>query len=496
MRQEAIGLRIRERRRELGIRQNALAARIGVSAAYLNLIESNKRGIGGALLTAIGAELGLTLDQLDGSAERRLRETLEEMAATPELRVDAAPPAGAEELIARAPAWARLAARSYRKWRDAAEEVEAIADRLSHDPALSAAVHAMLTEVTALRSTSEILAEGGEIDAGQRARFEQIMFDQSSRLAESGGALAAYFDQTAETRRRRTPHIDAEEALASVDGLDARIEDLAAAALRRLAERAPALAGGDLAAMLEMNLRRAPATPLEAGWTERRDVLALLFAEDAFAGERAALIADAQAADAPDAADGVADFVPDPNPEIETLMDEELTRRMADALLLPAARLAPLGRRLGWDVEALARAADGDVALAMRRIACLGPPDGPRAAHISVDASGRILSRRGALDLTPRARLIDCPLWPAHRAGPGRSLAAPLRDAEDARSFAVAMGRIDGMGAEMLILDMPAAAESVYAAAAAGRPAEVGAECRICGHAACPWRREPSVLET
>ncbi|MEO0361936.1 MAG: helix-turn-helix transcriptional regulator, partial [Pseudomonadota bacterium] len=50
MQHRATGLRIREKRRELGVKQNALAARVGVSAAYLNLIESNKRGVGGALL--------------------------------------------------------------------------------------------------------------------------------------------------------------------------------------------------------------------------------------------------------------------------------------------------------------------------------------------------------------------------------------------------------------------------------------------------------------
>ncbi|MEM8754971.1 MAG: short-chain fatty acyl-CoA regulator family protein, partial [Pseudomonadota bacterium] len=137
----------------------------------------------------------------------------------------------------------------------------------------------------------------------------------------------------------------------------------------------------------------------------------------------------------------------------------------------------------------------GDVALAMRRVACLGALGGPRAAHVAVDASGGILTRRGAIDLTPRSRRLDCPVWPVHRAPPGRPLASPVRDPEDVRALAVAWARRDGMSADMLIFDPAAAAASVYAALAAGKPADVGPDCRICAHQACRWRREPSVLE-
>ncbi|MEM8755645.1 MAG: helix-turn-helix transcriptional regulator, partial [Pseudomonadota bacterium] len=366
MQHRATGLRIREKRRELGVKQNALAARVGVSAAYLNLIESNKRGVGGALLAAIGKELGLTLDQLDGTAERRLRETLEEMARDPELAapdLSEARPGATEEYIARYPAWARLTARLHGKWREATETAEAMSDRLSHDPALSAAVHAMLTEITALRSTSEILAEPDrperpEMDAAQRRRFEQIMFEQSSRLAETGAALAAYFDEAAETRRRRTPAIDAEEALDALEDLDARIEDLAIDARARLGERAPDVASGDLVALLEAAVARPPDLPAEAGWLERRDALALSLARAFFAAEFGALIEDAHRAAGPRRAEAAAP-ADRTAPETEAAMRDELARRLADALTLPAERLLPLGRSLGWDVEALGRAVDG-----------------------------------------------------------------------------------------------------------------------------------------
>ncbi|MGD8420382.1 MAG: helix-turn-helix transcriptional regulator, partial [Gammaproteobacteria bacterium] len=50
MKRNILGPRIRERRRELGVTQADMARQVEISASYLNLIEHNKRDIGGALL--------------------------------------------------------------------------------------------------------------------------------------------------------------------------------------------------------------------------------------------------------------------------------------------------------------------------------------------------------------------------------------------------------------------------------------------------------------
>ena len=71
-----IGLRISTRRKALGVSQAALARAVGVSPSYLNLIEANKRQVGGALLQRIAAELGIERDELTGEAEHRLMPTL------------------------------------------------------------------------------------------------------------------------------------------------------------------------------------------------------------------------------------------------------------------------------------------------------------------------------------------------------------------------------------------------------------------------------------
>ena len=112
MRRTIVGTRIRERRRALGVTQVELSRRIGISASYLNLIERNKRGIAGPLLRRAAAALELGLEELDGAAERRLLEALDEIAHAPELAGLGVEAASAGELIGRYPGWARALAAS------------------------------------------------------------------------------------------------------------------------------------------------------------------------------------------------------------------------------------------------------------------------------------------------------------------------------------------------------------------------------------------------
>lgn len=475
------GLRIRERRRDLGIKQIDLAARVGVSAPYLNLIERNKRTINGALLARIGAELDMTLDQLDGTAERRLRERLQDAIADAPTARGKALNDQLDELVTRFPDWARTILSLHSRMEDATAAEDAMADRLTHDPALGSAVHNMLTEITALRSTSEILTEGGAMPEAQRHRFETIMFEQSSRLATTGASLADYFDNTAQARRRRTPHIRAEEALTAVEDIGRRIEDIADT-IRRQLEKTQQGGGADLVALMEAALPHPVDLPDEAGFLERRDAMALIIA----AAQKTSFDPILTIA-----------FKEEPQaltPDVRAQAERELSRRIADALILPAWRILSLGKKHGWDVEVLTRAADGDTALALRRVAVLYDLGGPRAAHLTVDASGRILSRRGTLDLTPPSRVIDCPVWPVHRAPPDTVSVTPIRLSEDVRALALAKASDGGMRADMLLLDTTSASASVYAAASQGRPALVGTECRICPWKDCQWRREAAVV--
>ena len=75
------GSRIRERRVMAGQKQADLAKRIGISASYLNLIEHNRRRIGGKLLMAISGALGVEATLLTEGAEAAQIAALREAAA-------------------------------------------------------------------------------------------------------------------------------------------------------------------------------------------------------------------------------------------------------------------------------------------------------------------------------------------------------------------------------------------------------------------------------
>ncbi|HZY16143.1 MAG TPA: helix-turn-helix transcriptional regulator, partial [Ramlibacter sp.] len=78
-----IGARLRQRRKTLGVTQAALAARVGISASYLNLIEADRRNIGGALLKQLAEALGAPIEDFGGAAQRRLVQAAGEVAAEP-----------------------------------------------------------------------------------------------------------------------------------------------------------------------------------------------------------------------------------------------------------------------------------------------------------------------------------------------------------------------------------------------------------------------------
>ena len=72
--------------------------------------------------------------------------------------------------------------------------VEALSDRLSHDPKLAASVHELLSTAAAIRSTASILADDKKITTEWRDRFHGNLDQDSRRLAESSKALVNYLD--------------------------------------------------------------------------------------------------------------------------------------------------------------------------------------------------------------------------------------------------------------------------------------------------------------
>ena len=243
------GSRIRARRIDIGMKQARLAEVCGISASYLNLIEHNRRRIGGKLLTDLAQALGVAPQSLSEGADAALLDTLRVASgADPKAEAETG---RAEEFAGRFPGWARLVAEQARRIASLDRTVETLNDRLTHDPFLSASLHDVLSTVTAIRSASAILADDEAVDPEWQARFHRNIFEDSQRLADAAQGLVAYLDAGGDTERSVAApqeelelwlegqgyHVaDLERALApEVESLVARAEVLTSPAARSLA---------------------------------------------------------------------------------------------------------------------------------------------------------------------------------------------------------------------------------------------------------------------
>ena len=208
------GTRIRERRSISGMRQAELARQVGISASYLNLIEHNRRRIGGKLLIDIAQVLGVEPSMLTEGAEAALIATLREAAA--DVSVTTAETDRADEFAGRFPGWAEVLALEHRRVASLERTVETLSDRLTHDPHLAASLHEVLSTAASIRSTASILAETGELETEWRDRFHRNLNEDSLRLADSSKSLVSYLDENDQGEDKRgAPREEAEAFLAA-----------------------------------------------------------------------------------------------------------------------------------------------------------------------------------------------------------------------------------------------------------------------------------------
>jgi len=164
-----IGRTVRRLRVGKNLTQQTLAARLGISASYLNLIEHDQRGVTASLLIKLADTLGVDFSALSGTAERQLEAQLREVFADPLLAAETVPDADIAHLAAASPAAARAVLALYRAWRVAHEDSAGIElpsgrrillpteevrdyfnEHQNHFPALEAAAEALSAELAAV----------------------------------------------------------------------------------------------------------------------------------------------------------------------------------------------------------------------------------------------------------------------------------------------------------------------------------------------------------
>ena len=450
------GTRIRERRTVQGIKQADLARSIGISASYLNLIEHNRRRIGGKLLLDIAAALKVEVQALTEGAEAALLGILGEAALSAGL--PAAEAARAEAFAGRFPAWAEALAEGQRRVVALERTVETLSDRMAHDPHLASAMHELLSTAAAVRSTAEILAAEGPLEPEWQDRFHANLDADSLRLARSAQTLAAYLEQTKGPATAAGSPQEEVEAWLAVRGF-----------------HFPSLEGGS-----EAGPDAGPDAGPEAGPDSAAQVLAQVLAQD---GQ---LLSEA------------ARFI----------LRGVLEQVRSDAAVLPLERLEAVlagaapdpvsPDPVSPDPASLARALGVPVVVVLRRLAAL--PD-LGAGLVVCDRSGTVIFRKSVDGFSVPRFDSCCPLWPLFGAlgAPGVVIHERVGqlgrgqlqfDAYATTDLSVVAGYNTPAPARGVMLLMPAPAGDASVAARA-----VGATCRICPQERCAARREPSILQ-
>lgn len=500
-----VGFRLREQRRKRGLTQAALAAEVGISASYLNLIEHGRREVAGALLRRLAGVVGIDLEALSGVEDDRLVNELAEIAADPRMQDLHLEPGAAQEIVGRHVGWGRALVRLHRANGSAILLAETLADRLAHDSELVQASHALITRITSVRAFAEILSEHADLEVGRRRRFTAMLAEESERL---GNAAKVLFERLSDTGPDPTPATPAQEVddfiidrrnyFPALEEAAARMSaGLPAAGLEavlraRLVERhgvgieAPAAESEPARPAGEPSpIRFAIGTPPATVRFEMARRL-FLFEERALLDR---LVADRRLT----------------SPEARRRAREALAGYGAGALLLPYDPFRDAAEQSRYDLDRLAALFDASFEQVCHRLVTLRRPgaEGIPFAFLRVDPAGNISKRFGLPNLRLPRHGGACPLWAIYRAfqTPGALATQRLR-LPDRREFLFiartvirpsadygAAGRIHSV---MIGCDAVHAARIVYGRT--GIALEGGINCHLCPRQQCPQRAFPSAL--
>ena len=517
-----IGLKIRECRKEIGLSQTELAGRIGISVSYLNLIEHNKRSIGGRLLRRVAEELAVGLEVLDGATERRLAGDLSEVVTDPlfdQIRLD---PQAIDSLVGRYPGWAQALVTLHRAFLDRSHAMHALADRLNHDPFLGDAIHRILTNVSAIRSISEILTSVDDVDAEQQRRFHTILSEESARLSSAAQGLSTFFDKAHTATRSTTPAEEVDDFVLENHNHFPTLEAAAEGLLKRL-DAPPRQLEERMLERLELDHHvtvsrvgpederlRSARDPLRYSQHARRLILldsapaatrrfavARLLARLAFRAEIEEIIADSATLTTPAARERAA---------------IALQSYCAGAALLPYDRFLEEAARARYDIDLLRRTYGASVEQVCHRLVTLRRPgaEGIPFAFMRSDPAG-FVTKRFPLPNLPLPRYGGaCPLWAVYQAFQAPdSVVRQLAEFPSGDRFlfvarAVAKGDT-AYGQPRRLLSIMLACDALYADQvvygdrldlSAGAPADrVGATCRLCARDDCPQRQEDVIIK-
>lgn len=505
------GIQIRRKRLAGGLSQAALARAVGISATYLNLIENNKRAIGGRLLLRIGERLGLDLDQLSGVSETRSLQAIEELLADPAMRGIDMDQAAIRDLVARFPEAGLALTRLFRLYQDASTNIESYLHRLRSDPLLSQMLHQVLNQISAIRSVAEILGNEPDLAEADEKRFVATIGRESEDLTSAVRSLVDYFDRTASAEKPISPLADLDEAIIAHRNHFPELED---AADQLLAGFPQGLLSSDA---LEQALKLRFAVTCEV--VESGSPMAHRYRFDSEAGllqfrgsvapaTRLFQMARVYARKAAhDAIDQTVERLGLHSPEARSIAARALASYVAGAMMMPYDRYLQDAVLLRYDIDVLARRYGASFEQAAHRLVTLRRKgaEGIPLGFLRADRAGRLTKRYPLPGLSLPVSGYGCLLWPIFATRGDGAYARQVAEFPGGERFLLLARSVPKQSqsfreetptyAIMLACDIVHADRIVYADGIdlAHRGTPVGPSCLLCPRLDCSHRQEPSV---
>jgi transcriptional regulator with XRE-family HTH domain len=163
------GARLKRLRQRLDASQSQMAAAIGVSASYLNLIERNQRPLTVQVLLKLSRAYGIDVAELSGNDGGETVEALREVFADPLLVGEIASPAELADFADAAPNAARGTTRLFEAYREALVRLSDLSQSMVHQgtaPADAAARSPSQRVQVARRNGSGLIDDHRHVGAG------------------------------------------------------------------------------------------------------------------------------------------------------------------------------------------------------------------------------------------------------------------------------------------------------------------------------------------
>ncbi len=513
-----LGNRLRRLRRRHGLTQIEMAARLGISPSYLNLIEHNQRALTRPLLLKLAEAYDVDMEAFSGTEEARLLAELTELFGDPVLRGHEIGGQALSELVGSTPEAAQAILTLYRAYRNTREDVLGLTERLADNPFLSVACHRLLTLLTSIRSCSEILQDNMDLPADRRRHFVDILVQESENLTDLANELFGFFAGRGlrELRGAGSPAEDVADVLHARANYFPELETAAETARDEIglgAANAFDVLAGRLASVhgvsVEIDRSDGGSVLRRYDATRRCLVLSEALPLSTIHFQLARQLGSLSCAPAIDSLAAAAALS---SPAARAMYCNALENYFAGALLMPYQAFLEAARALRHDIELLQRRFGVSFEQVCHRLTTLQRPDaqGVPFHFLRIDPAGNILKRFSRSGLPIPRYGSACPLWNVHTAfmKPGQIDTQLARLPDDSIYLFVCRALAKpGVGHRApksrysvgIGCDLSFARQLVYADGfdleRRDAAVPVGVNCRQCERSDCAQRAYPSLLD-